>query len=130
MSKKESNEEDKLAFASKLNYLFQTITKPDGSAYTHREVSNAAGVTSGYISQLRNGQKMPGYELIGKLATFFQVNPNYFYKGTDQPKEETMQQIIGSIALRASELEETDIEALIKMLEHIGKLKEETTGEK
>ena len=70
--------------ASRLNTLFETVRKSDGSAYSLREVADAvtaAGqpISHAYIGQLRTGQKVdPNLSHLKALAGFFQVPVEYF----------------------------------------------------
>lgn len=111
-------------FADKLNNLFATRTKLDGSEYTHEEVHQATGITVGYISKLRTGKtENPGYKVIRALSAFFQVSPNYFFEEGSNPDALSEQDgYLQTIALRARELSDEGKIALLGMLEHISKL--------
>lgn len=111
-------------FADKLNHLFASRTRPDGTEYTHEEVHQATGITVGYISKLRTGKtENPGYKVIRALSTFFQVSPSYFFDEDAIPDAQPDQDhYLETIALRASELSEEGKRALLGMLDHISKL--------
>lgn len=118
-----------ISFAEKLNYLFQTITKPDGSEYTHEEVYQATGITVGYISKLRTGKaESPGYRVIQALATFFHISPAYFFEF--DPELSELPHPVDAIALRASQLSLAGRRVLLDMLEHILMLEEEAAKKK
>lgn len=95
-------------FADKLNHLFASRTRPDGTEYTHEEVHQATGITVGYISKLRTGKtENPGYKVIRALSTFFQVSPSYFFdEGAIPDAQPDQDHYLETIALRASELSE------------------------
>lgn len=118
-----------ISFAEKLNYLFQTVTKPDGNEYTHEEVYQTTAITVGYISKLRTGKvESPGYRVIQALATFFHVSPAYFFEFDPELPELTHP--VDTIALRASQLSLEGRHALLGVLEHILKLEEEAAKKK
>jgi len=67
----------------KLDPLFRTITKTDGSEYNHREMAEGIGnkASSAYLWRIRNdkpGAQKPGFEIIEALAEFFGVPTDYF----------------------------------------------------
>lgn len=133
-------------FAEKLDHLFETVTKPDGTEYTHEEVEDGTNkaVTASYIWRLRTGKaRNPGYRVIKALSDFFNVEPNYFFR--DEVTEESLARSnlakrlqnadVEGIALRASELDEAGKRALLGMIEYIQQLnkqrykKEKRTGQ-
>lgn len=73
--------------AQKINHLFDTVRRPDGSMYSNDEVAtqvsnlNPEGSISGnYIWMLRNGQRdNPTKKHLESLASFFDVGPAYFF---------------------------------------------------
>jgi hypothetical protein len=127
-------EEPDSDFAHRLDYLFRTITKPDGTEYSYEEVQNGTdkAVTAAYIWRLRTGRAAnPGYWVIKALSDFFKVDPNYFFQ------EEQIAQALANdranatlaarfkddqvkaIALRASELDEAGKQTLLDMIDYI-----------
>ena len=117
-------EEEKQSFAKKLNQLFELRKKKNGQPYTHEEVSNATGITTGAISKLRRGQiSNPSHKVIDALAKFFDVEPNYFFEFSHHSEEEDSA-FLDMISLRASELSEGGRRALLDMLDTIIKLEE------
>ena len=111
------------AFSERLERLFKTRLKPDGSGYSNEEVSRGTdySVTAVYIWKLRTGRaRNPGLKVISALARFFKVEPNYFFSDEityQQEKEFTSQ--IREIALRASYLDDAGQQALRDMLNYI-----------
>lgn len=66
-------------FADRLNLAFRTVTKPDGSEYTQRELEVATGITPSYIGRLRSGKAdNPSLKVIQALAKFFNVQASFF----------------------------------------------------
>ena len=72
------------SLAKRLDKLFGTVRKPDGQAYSHREVAEAitaAGepISHTYIGQLRAADKdNPTLRHLRALARFFGVPVEYF----------------------------------------------------
>jgi transcriptional regulator with XRE-family HTH domain len=70
--------------AQRLDKLFQSVRKPDGREYSHREVaetitSNGEPISHSYIGQLRAGDKdNPTLRHLRALAHFFGVPLDYF----------------------------------------------------
>ena len=127
--------EDRETFSEKLDHLFKTVIKPDGTEYTYEEVEEGTGkaMTASYIWRLRTGKaRNPGYRVIKALSDFFNVEPNYFFR--DGTTEESLArsnlakrlEIAGveGIALRASEMDEAGKQALLEMIEYIRQLRQ------
>ena len=79
----------------KLDLLFRTVTKPDGTEYNHREVAEGIGnkASSAYLWRIRNdkpGAQKPGFEIIEALAEFLGVPTNYF--SSSRPMTEAFEQ--------------------------------------
>lgn len=122
-------------FTEKLDHLFKTVTKPDGTEYTYEEVEEGIGkaVTASYIWRLRTGKaRNPGYRVLKALSDFFNVEPNYFFQ--DDTTEESLARSnlakrledarVEGIALRASELDDAGKQALLEMIEYIQRLRQ------
>jgi len=115
---------DESKFAERLNHLFETVAKTDGTQFTHEDVYQATGITVGYISRLRTGKATnPGYDIIRKLSVFFKVSPNYFFGEDNITKDEAKKRLTDDIALRASHLDDEGVQTLVSMLEYIDKLR-------
>ena len=111
------------AFAERLERLFKTRLKSDGSEYSNEEVARGTdyAITAVYIWKLRTGRaRNPGFKIIGAQARFFKVEPNYFFSNeTTYRQEEKTTSRIRDIALRASYLDDAGQQALRDMLDYI-----------
>ena len=45
-----------------------------------RDVNRSAGISSSYLSQIERGERMPGRNMVGKLAAVYNVNPEELMK--------------------------------------------------
>jgi ESX-1-secreted protein regulator len=70
--------------SERLDHLFRTVVKPDGSPYSHREAGEAISrdhepISHAYIGQLRSGERdNPTIKHLRGLAAFFGVPVEYF----------------------------------------------------
>lgn len=119
-------------FAKKLNTLFETRTKPDGTKYTQEEViQGTKGVlTRAYLWKLRTGRaKNPGFNIVQALADFFDIDINYFRVSEDEEKavleKAQRSKLVSEVALRASMYSEETVLAIINMMEYIEKNRSE-----
>jgi transcriptional regulator with XRE-family HTH domain len=117
----------------KLDLLFRTVTKPDGTEYNHREVAEGIGnkASSAYLWRIRNdkpGAQKPGFEIIEALAEFFGVPTDYF--SSNRPVTQEFEQDlelaaalrqagVQRIALRSKELNEEGKKAVLEVIKHI-----------
>jgi transcriptional regulator with XRE-family HTH domain len=120
-------------FAKKLNTLFETKTKPDGSKYTQEEVIQGTNgvLTRAYLWKLRTGRaKNPGFNIVQALADFFEVDINYFRVSEDEEKalleKAQRNRLVSEVALRASMYSEETVLAIIKMMEYIEQRRKDT----
>ncbi|GIG92422.1 helix-turn-helix domain-containing protein [Plantactinospora endophytica] len=126
--------------ADRLDRLFDRIRKPDGSAYSLREVADAItaqgeSISHTYIGQLRTGKKRdPNLSHLRALARFFGVPVEYFTSdrlAADVDKEldlaAALQQVRArTVALRKSVIPEAQsaIDALTELLGVIRELEQ------
>ena len=120
------------SFAEKLNRLFETVTKPDGSQYTQEEAVRGTGgvLTRVYLWKLRTGRATnPSLQIIQALAGFFGVDPSYFFEDDERkldPVEEAREnELVDQIALRSGMLDEEGKQAVLNMIDHILKSKDQ-----
>lgn len=129
-----SLEEPNIDLAQRLDYLFKTVKRPDGSEYSYEDVQKGTNkaVTAAYVWRLRTGKAAnPGYWIIKALSDFFNVNPNYFFQDEQKAKaivedransnlaERFQNSSVRDVALRASELDESGRQAILGMIEYI-----------
>ena len=122
-------------FAGRLNHLFETIPGPDGKLYTHEavvkgiEAGGETTISKAYLSELRTGKKdNPTLKHMEALAGFFGVTPTYFF-GDDEYTERVQTELnllakmrragVTDIALRASDLSDTNLSMVEAILETI-----------
>lgn len=87
--------------AHKINYLFETVRRPDGKSYSNEEVAEAitelgeATISGTYLWYLRRGDRdNPTKKHLEVLARFFGVSPAYFFDdapGLPHPRAERAQ---------------------------------------
>ena len=69
--------------AEKINHLFATVRRPDGTRYSNEEVAAALGgsaISGSYLWLLRKGDRdNPTIKHLEALASFFDVSPAYFF---------------------------------------------------
>jgi transcriptional regulator with XRE-family HTH domain len=72
--------------AHKINYLFETVRRPDGKPYSNEEVAEAinrrgdATISGTYLWYLRRGDRdNPTKKHLEVIARFFDVSPAYFF---------------------------------------------------
>ena len=117
--------------AEKIDLLFKTIKKPDGSQYTYQEVEEGTGkaITGAYIWKLRTGKaENPSYKVLKVLSDFFEVPVSFFF---EEVSEEYLQNLklatqlredgVQHIALRAGDLDEAGKRAVLEMIEYVRK---------
>lgn len=114
------------SFGELLNYLFATKLKPDGTRYKLREVADATGISIGFLSEARHGNKEnPPKEFIELLAEFFDVPPAYFFGPLPEQTatlEAALQEVLvkpamGRILLRAGRYSEVEREMLLDLMD-------------
>lgn len=72
-------------FAARLNHLFEVVRRPGGSRWENSEVGARCGLSRAQLHNLRNPKQSgsrsrgPTWETINALASFFEVEPNYFF---------------------------------------------------
>jgi ESX-1-secreted protein regulator len=77
--------------ADRINHLFETVLRPDGSRYSNDEVAATMGtiadgpqISGAYLSSLRRGVRdNPTKRHLEALAGFFSVSPAYFFDDTE-----------------------------------------------
>jgi transcriptional regulator with XRE-family HTH domain len=122
------------SLAQKINHLFDTIRRPDGSRHSNEEVAAALSTADGgrisgsYLWLLRRGDRdNPTIKHLEALASFFDVSPAYFF---DDAKSRAIASELAllralkdanveRIALRLNGLSPRGIEAITKVIESV-----------
>jgi transcriptional regulator with XRE-family HTH domain len=123
--------------AEKLDHLFTTVRSPRGGEYTFEEVASAlrdAGgptISATYVWQLRKGiRDNPTKRHLEALASFFGVSPSYFFDEAAAERIEAELELltamrdasVRSMALRASGLSPSSLEAIRAVIENARRL--------
>lgn len=122
--------ENNESFADKLNSLFETKTKPDGTRYTQEELIRASGgaLTRVYLWKLRTGRATnPGLSMVKAIADFFGVGVDYFFEAaprkappaTDIVEEVSKNGLATQIAMRSTKLDEEGKKKVLEMIDYI-----------
>lgn len=128
----------------KINHLF-SVVRPAGQGreYTLPEVHRALAelghqTSTSYLSSLRTGQRdNPSKAVLEGLAQFFGVSPLYFFDDEQAAAIEQELELLSAlsdadiraIALRATQLNDTDRELLRRIAETMGQPGERTTDQ-
>jgi transcriptional regulator with XRE-family HTH domain len=116
------------SFGELLDYLFATKLKPDGTRYKLREVADATGISIGFLSEARHGNKEnPPKEFIELLADFFDVPPAYFFGPLPESaatleaalQEALVKPSMGQILLRAGAYSDVEREMLLDLMDSV-----------
>lgn len=117
----EANPQPARPLADKLNWLFETVLRPNGRKHTNKEVAEFCRERTGesfspeYISQLRKGQRdNPTKRNMEALAAFFEVSPAYFFD--DERSEQIRAQMDLAAALRDNDVRAVALRDLTKTL--------------
>ena len=85
-SSERSDEAATWTLAQKINHLFDTIRRPDGTRFSNEEVAAAIGkgepskISGSYLWLLRKGDRdNPTIKHLEAIASFFDVSPAYFF---------------------------------------------------
>ncbi len=66
---------------AKVDYLFRTITRPNGKPYTYQQVAAGTGLNFSYLRKLRVGKiASPSREVLERLTIFFGITPDYWFR--------------------------------------------------
>jgi len=117
----------------KLDLLFRTVIKSDGTEYIHREMAEAIGnkAWSAYLWRMRNdkpGAQKPRFEIVEALAEFFGVSTDYFSSNRPLTREfeqdlelaaALRQAGVQWIALRSKDLNEEGKKDVLEVIKHI-----------
>jgi len=115
-----------LDFPRRLNRLFETRTKPNGTRYTEQELVTASSgiLTLRQLRRLRSGQSAnPSLRMVKAIADFFQVDVEYltasagdsFMAITSWPADELTKEI----AIRSTQLNDDGKQQILHLIDSI-----------
>ena len=126
--------QDPGVIAKKLQFLFETVRKPDGRKYTYREVldgiiaNGGPTLSIGYLSQLVNGvRKNPMLDALVAIAAFFKVPLSFFDVTTDTTEADARMKLaarlqsagVEALAQRAVGLNQGNLKALETLIDQM-----------
>lgn len=65
-------------------YFLEAIRRLKAQGYSQKDIVKAAGLSQNAISKIKTGQNNAGDDTINKLCTAFNLNPDFFYRGSQQ----------------------------------------------
>ena len=65
-------------------YFLEAIRRLKAQGYTQKDIVEAAGLSQNAISKIKTGQNNAGDDTINKLCIAFNLNPDFFYRGSQQ----------------------------------------------
>lgn len=65
-------------------YFLEAIRRLKAKGYTQKDIVEAAGLSQNAISKIKTGQNNAGDDTINKLCIAFNLNPDFFYRGSHQ----------------------------------------------
>lgn len=132
-----SSETPPATLAGRLDRLFRSFRRADGSEYTNEEVARALAERGGstisatYVWQLRTGRRdNPTKHHLEALADFFGVSPAYFFDDEAAARIERQLELLAAmndarvsqIALRSHGLSGASLEAIRGIVENARRL--------
>ena len=74
-------------------YFLEAVRRLKAQGYSQKDIVKAAGLSQNAISKIKTGQNNAGDDTINKLCTAFNLNPDFFYRCSQQftLKEKTHQ---------------------------------------
>ena len=73
-------------------YFLDAIRLLKAEGYTQKDIVKAAGLSQNAISKIKTGLNNAGDDTINKLCTAFNLNPDFFYRGSKQFKMDEKEQ--------------------------------------
>ena len=65
-------------------YFLEAVRRLKAKGYTQKDIVEAAGLSQNAISKIKTGQNNVGDGTINKLCAAFNLNPDFFYRGSKQ----------------------------------------------
>ncbi|MFI5783557.1 transcriptional regulator [Nocardia sp. NPDC051570] len=121
-----------ITFADKLNKLLEVLARENGRPMSGARfledftATTGTSLSAGYLSELRNGHvTAPRMDLVEALASYFRVNPAYFFPGPKDQENQARLELLASmrdnqaqnLAIRASGLSAPTLRRLATIIE-------------
>ena len=65
-------------------YFLEAVRRLKAQGYSQKDIVKAAGLSQNAISKIKTGLNNAGDDTINKLCTAFNLNPDFFYRGSQQ----------------------------------------------
>ena len=65
-------------------YFLEAVRRLKAQGYSQKDIVKAAGLSQNAISKIKTGQNNAGDDTINKLCTAFNLNPDFFYRGSQK----------------------------------------------
>ena len=65
-------------------YFLEAVRRLKAQGYSQKDIVKAAGLSQNAISKIKTGQNNAGDDTINKLCTAFNLNPDFFFRGSQQ----------------------------------------------
>ena len=65
-------------------YFLEAVRRLKAQGYSQKDIVKAAGLSQNAISKIKTGQNNAGDDTINKLCIAFNLNPDFFYRGSQQ----------------------------------------------
>ena len=65
-------------------YFLEAVRRLKVQGYSQKDIVKAAGLSQNAISKIKTGLNNAGDDTINKLCTAFNLNPDFFYRGSKQ----------------------------------------------
>ncbi|MBW4702604.1 helix-turn-helix transcriptional regulator [Micromonospora sp. RL09-050-HVF-A] len=127
-------------FAARLNHLFEVARRPGGLRWENSEVGARCGLSRAQLHNLRNPKqggnrsRGPTWETINALASFFEVEPNYFFlPATSTPQSDLGRRMadleVQHVAMNTVGEDLAQVKAtVIAVLAHIQRIEDQLGG--
>lgn len=64
--------------------FLEAVRRLKAKGYTQKDIVEAAGLSQNAISKIKTGQNNAGDDTINKICAAFELNPDFFYSGSQQ----------------------------------------------
>ena len=65
-------------------YFLEAVRRLKAQGFSQKDIVKAAGLSQNAISKIKTGLNNAGDDTINKLCTAFNLNPDFFYRGSQQ----------------------------------------------